>query len=629
MPHAPADPAASLPANGTWFITCADLIDFIGRRHDLILEFKRRDGIWDREALGHTPTLVSSLHEFTLQPGESEGVWRAQGRIDPDPWRVIAGDVELTLALPCGTQSTGSYQGTFAAQPIHGIATGRYEPQYPPPLGRRRARPAILEDFLDTRGSGRLYDFAHAGRGTTDPCPTLPVFDALQFGVKPDSGEESIPAIQAALDAAGAAGGGVVQLPPGILDCNVHRKLPTLRIRHPRVVLRGAGSGPEGTLLVNHRYSDSPEPKKPWLAGQFPLLHLGPESDAPPLPLTNVLAGQRGSTQITVENSAALRIGQPCLLRQLETDGSLAQDLVQNRVKVAANWRGEGRELVSQLATITAIDGPHVTLDAPLHRSISLWPAQLCAFDMLDRVGVCSLRIRGLWDGFFVHHKNPEHDNGWDQVRFARVRHGYARDLVHENATTALGLSDCLGCVVLASRLIGNPGHNSFTVTGRSTGNLLRDCHAGRNMHGFNMQGTIAGNAVVDCSMDEPCGIDLHGGIGCDNLIDNLIGGINKGGGSGNAVPPRHGPGLTFWNWAAGHFNPYKVWQRHTSFADHDTTPGFIAIGVHGLYGQQLTCLGPDGPTDRPMATPWGWVESPGQRVTPRSLYDWQSSLHH
>ena len=623
--------AATLTRNGTWFLTCKAAFQFKGREHDLILEWRRRDAIWDRECLGLTPTMVSSLHEFTIALAEDGTTVRAQGRIDPDPWSVIAGPCDLDLALdaPGSTHTEGTYRGSFNGRPIQGRIEARFEPA--PPASRGVAhRPLEILDHFNRHGSaGRLYDFSHAGRGTCDPTAGLPVFDARDYGLRPDGGEEAIPAIQAALDAAGEAGGGVVQLPPGVLDCNVDQKPPPLRIRHDRVVLRGAGSGPDGTLLVNHRYSDTPEPTRPWRAGEHPLLiiapQLDPDAETPPRAITAVTDGRRGGCEIEVADASAIAPGQTCLLRQLEVeDGSLGRDLVQGRTRLARNWQEAGKELVSQIAVVRAVEGRRVRLDAPLHRDVGRWPAQLCEFPMLRAGGIMNLRMRGMWGGYFIHHKNGEHDNGWDQVKFQRTCAGWAEDLVHENTTSALGLRDCLGCVVRRCHIMGNPGHNGFGITGRSTGNLFIACHSGRNMHGFNVQGTISGNAVVDCTMDEPSGIDLHGGIGCDNLFDSLTGGVNKGGGSANAVPPRHGPGMVLWNWCCGHYNPYKPWHRFAEAADHATMPGFIAVGVHGAYGHRIDCGGPDGPIATELRQPWAWIESPGQRVAPRSLHAWQ-----
>ncbi len=618
-----------LAHSGTWHLTLKAAFHRDGRDHDLVLEWRRRDGIWDRECIGLTPTLISSLHEFRIALDQTPDTVKAEGRIDPDPWAVIGGPMRVTLHLPGeGRTGPGRYEGTFADTPIQGVVEARYEPAPRASLGASAPPPTILEAFERDGCASPLYDYAWAGRDTADPTPGLPVFDATDHGLRPDSGQEALPAIQAAIDAASAAGGGVVQLPPGILDCNVDRKLPPLRIRADRVVLRGSGSGPDGTLLVNHRYSDTPNPAQPWRAGEHPLLVIGgdlQQEEPEPRVITAVTEGKRGRRAITVDDTAQLTVGQTCLLRQLEVeDGSLARSLVMDQVEVASNYRGAGKALVTQIVRVTAIDGRAVEVDAPLHRDIAKWPAQLCDYPMTHQSGVMHLRMRGLWAGFFVHHKNGEHDNGWDQVKFVRVRAGWAEDLVHENTTCAIGLSNCLGCVAQRCRIMGNHGHNGFVINRYSTGNLMRDCHAGRNMHGFNCAGTICGNAVVDCTMDEPSGVDLHGGLSLDNLFDNLVGGINKGGGAGHAVPPRHGPGYTLWNWSAGHYDPYKPWQRAWRIADHTTTPGYICVGVHGQYGQQIIFGAPDGDTTDPLQTPCAWIESPNQRVTPRSLYDWQ-----
>lgn len=606
--------------NGHLFVTCAGAFAFKDKRHDLIVEWRRRDGVWDREGLGHTPTLVSSLHELEIATaGEA---LRVKGRIEPDAWTVFGGPLVLTITPGEGGKAT--YAGEFNGAAIAGEATMRWEPAARASRGRTAALPAILQAFAKDGPAGRLYDFSYAGRGTQDPTPGLPVFHATAFGVEADSGKEALPGIQAAIDAASRAGGGVVQLPAGILDCNVEKKLPALRIAADRVMLRGAGSGLDGTILVNHRYSDTPDPKQPWRAGEHPLLIIGTHEDVPPERITAVTAGRRGERVIAVEDASALRVGQTVLLRQLEVeDGSLARDLVQGQVAVARNWQGAGKELVSQIAVIVAVDGNHAVLDAPLHRNVTRWPAELCRFAMIAHSGIAALRMRGHWGGYFIHHKNGEHDNGWDQVKMVRVRAGYAGDLVCESTTSAIGVKDCLGCVVENCRIMGNLGHNGFVLGGRSTGNLFLRCHAGRNMHGFNVNGTLAGNAVVECTMDEPSGVDLHGGIGCDNLFDAMVGGVTKGGGSAGAVPPRHGPGFVLWNWCCGHYNPYKVWQRYATAASHKETPGFIAVGLHGAYGQEIGFATPEGVKAGAMDEAWGYVESPGQAVQPRSLFHW------
>jgi hypothetical protein len=101
-----------------------------------------------------------------------------------------------------------------------------------------------------------LQDFSYAGyRAGEAPIPSLqdaPVFDATapEFGADPAGLTDSTAAIQSAIDAASAAGGGVVLLPAG-----TYRIAPrgdsgqALRIAADGVVLRG--DGPDRTFLLN------------------------------------------------------------------------------------------------------------------------------------------------------------------------------------------------------------------------------------------------------------------------------------------------------------------------------------------------------------------------------------------
>jgi hypothetical protein len=608
-----------ITANGTLFITCPQFISYKDGLHDLVLEWRRRDGIWDREALGQVP-IVSSLHEFQMSSGVDS--IRARGRIDPDFWCFVHGEADLSLSSTDGTIS-----GHFSDKEVSGTASCTWQPAPRASRGAKAQPIRLLEQFTSEQGRGRLYDFSHAGRGTAHELPDLPVIAASDFGVITDSGEECHPGIQRAIDAASAQGGGIVQLPAGVLDANVDAKLPALLITSDQVYLRGAGSGPDGTLLINQRYSDTPDPAASWRAGEHPLLIIGStdEDERASAPtLCQVSSGDRCSAAITVDDSSALAVGQFVLLRQCEDeDGSLARDLVLDQVQPAGNYQGVGKPLVTQIAQVRAIDGDKVTLDAPLHRSIDRWRSELCDYPMLRGGGVSDVRISGHWGGFFIHHKNGEHDNGWDQIKLRRVAGGLVSNVVSEHTTSAVGLGNCLGCVVRDCRIEGNLGHNGFIVGGACTGNLLLRCHGGHNMHAFNIQGTICGNAVVDCSCDEASGVDLHGCIGCDTLVDSLSGGVLKGGGGPGAVPPRHGLDFTLWNWRTGHYDPYKVWQRSDAFTSHDQTPGYTVIGMHGSYGQLPQLITPDGPSTDDHQDSWGWAESHGQRVTPRSLYRW------
>lgn len=100
-------------------------------------------------------------------------------------------------------------------------------------------------DLTDAEGRF-LHDFSYAGfrYGEAPDAGPLPVIDAaLDHGADPTGMLDSTAGVQAALDAAAAAGGGVVLLPEGL-----YRFDDTLVVGASRVVLRG--EGPDKTHLV-------------------------------------------------------------------------------------------------------------------------------------------------------------------------------------------------------------------------------------------------------------------------------------------------------------------------------------------------------------------------------------------
>ncbi len=122
-----------------------------------------------------------------------------------------------------------------------------------------------------------IQDFSYAGyhRGEV-PVPEVagPVFDAVAtYGADPTGTTDSTAAIQAAIDAAGAAGGGVVRLSAGTFLLSLPEgKSSVLRIRDNGVVLRGSGS--EQTFLLNTSTTNMREKVVVWICAS-------PYEDAP------------------------------------------------------------------------------------------------------------------------------------------------------------------------------------------------------------------------------------------------------------------------------------------------------------------------------------------------------------
>lgn len=87
-----------------------------------------------------------------------------------------------------------------------------------------------------------LHDFSYAGYRLGEEPPVVEGPEFVLRGVDATGASDVAPAIQALIDKAAAAGGGVVRIPAGLYRCE-----NTLFVRHSRIVLRG--DGPDRTRL--------------------------------------------------------------------------------------------------------------------------------------------------------------------------------------------------------------------------------------------------------------------------------------------------------------------------------------------------------------------------------------------
>lgn len=500
--------------------------------------------------------------------------------------------------------------------------------------------PSILRDFEANKTDPMLPDFSYAGYNYGKELPPvrkdLPYFGVVDFGAVPNDGKDDIDAIQKAIDAAAAAGGGIVVFPSGTFDFDVNTEKRFLSIRHSDIIIRGNGSGIEGTILHDHTASSYPDPAKKWLSGIWPsFIYAGSVRhdsawvlDAVKMaPVAAVRATKRFSTKIDVDDVSRLAAGKIFLLAMNDPDSSLAFSLVSPFKKLAPNYLSPKQTFRFQnIVTITAIEGNTVTLSAPVLWDLrekwkpALWPLP----EMLSGVGIEGIRFRTDWSEAFIHHKNSVHDNGWDHIRFSFARNSWVRNVVCENATTGVSLHSSTHCTVTDVQIVGNPGHNGFGVNGLSTYNLLQNLVGGRAMHTYTLNGFVSGNVFHNCYSDEPSSIDGHGGLGVYNLFDSMYGGVFQNGGSNNNVPPATGGKTVFWNWEMGVQNPYNG-RVKPLVAKVQLIPGFIAVGVKGGRGQPVYFEEHNGEkiyTDH--KSEWCYIEKMNEKVFPPSLYRYQ-----
>ena len=130
----------------------------------------------------------------------------------------------------------------------------------------------LWKDYESARLAGtepELADFSHAGYHTGIrelPEADWKIFDVTAFGAVPNDGKSDKAAVVAAIAAAEKNGSGIVFFPKGrfrVNDNSDPHNQP-IRISSSNIVLRGSGSGADGTELFFERHMDPADPSKLW-----------------------------------------------------------------------------------------------------------------------------------------------------------------------------------------------------------------------------------------------------------------------------------------------------------------------------------------------------------------------------
>ena len=518
---------------------------------------------------------------------------------------------------------------------------------------------------LDFRTSAFVQDFSYAGyHEGLDALPEVvgPLFDAVAtYGADPSGGENSTAAIQAAIDAAGNAGGGVVWLAPGTYRLEVPSdKTWALEIRDPGVVLRGAG--PQATFLANATTDMRGKeiirllPRK---SGNWTL------EESPPSPLTADYPGPTKSVQVaSIDGFAA---GQWIVLHNPAT-ADFVNDLHMGPGADSLDWVRDRNELhgIRILRRITATDPSSKTihLDAPTRWSL------------LTRDGAIAYRAReplaevGL-ENFSI--GNQEHPgNGWSEgdysqsatgayavhgataIQLNNVANCWIRNIASFNPGNQSGahllsngvvLYQCRG-VTLQNISMGYPqygggGGNGYMFRLDSTNEcLLVDSEARHCRHGIVMwQMETSGNVILRCydhhtgeqrgagivTTTSGKGSDHHGYLSHANLFDSnrLEASYFEAAYRGDwGSAPHHGmtsAHTVYWNSEGISYYPGRDYIIHSQQGLY----GYI-IGTRGSADRIET--GERRPNSAGRTAPLDWIEGEGHgdHLWPQSLYAFQ-----
>ena len=503
-----------------------------------------------------------------------------------------------------------------------------------------------------------IQDFSYAGyrRGET-AIPDLrgPVFDVVARGADPTGALDSTSAIQAALDAAAAAGGGVVLLPAGTFKVSPQGTAAfALRIPAGRIVLRGAGRDRtfllnDGTAMRGRHIIRAEGSGSGW--GTVP-------AGSPQPRLTEDLLGP--VNVIPVTDTAGFAPGDWIVLRADATDAFVAEH------NMTDLWAGRGSGLggVMFLRQITTVDAAarRLTIDVPIRYYLKTRDDARVhrAVPHLEEIGLEDFSIgnrehpaAGSRTGWGEEDYNTVGNGSYDAhasfaIAFLRVRDswisGVATYRPPGNATNAHLLSNgvllqnCRGVTVrncdFQRPLFGGGGGNGYMYRLQASNEcLVRDSAARYSRHGFVFShmacsGNVIFGGIGQVTRTQAAGTGTTSGEGSDHHMhlsqSNLVDGVQLDrdfftahyrGTSG--TPPQHGQGGTqtvFWNLLGTAYQPgrsYIVRSEQARF-------GYI-IGTRGPASGLSTSSGAPAARTAPVDHTEG--AGRGDTLRPLSLY--------
>jgi hypothetical protein len=371
---------------------------------------------------------------------------------------------------------------------------------------------------FDARGD-RIIDFSFAGyMGGGVALPDVPVVMTLG----PSGGDDDAPAIQAAINA-------VSQRPlvngfrgAVLLRAGTYHSLTSLAIVASGVVLRGSGSGADGTVFqmsgANHRFID--------IKGSRDLTE-----DPTRVRITDDYV-PAGASSFTVENASSFKVGDAVTIARPVTAAWVhfvgMDTLVRNGMP--QTWLAPGTAQRWE-RTITAIAGNKVTIDIPLSDSFDAQyvnppGGSMGKYSFPGRVsqsGVESLRV-----------ETPPRSatQSYDLITIDTAIDCWAKDLRCNNCTNAVRFSD------RAKRVTGVEIHLThdpityqtsaapadFTITGQQNLLLRSSSRGGLNNFYITTMKMPGPNAVLDfAASGSGSEVQPHMRWGTGLLVDRAV----------------------------------------------------------------------------------------------------------
>lgn len=471
----------------------------------------------------------------------------------------------------------------------------------------------------------RVIDFSAAGYKNSNE--QIPNVNTIITTILPSTGDRTTEinaAIQSALNTAPNANGfrGVILLKAGNYEIQ-----GTLKMNVSGVVLRGEGSGLDGTVIT--ATGNTPDKRTVINVGggtNVAWKKLGTLS-------TNITTAfvKVGSFTFNVASTAGFAVGDAIIIYHPSTASWLTA-IDNGGVDTAAPWTA-GTKDIQMNKIITAINGNSITIESPVTNHLDLLLSQSYIYKVnkattKSLIGVENLRIDiQNWTNV------TDEDHAWQGITMFDIEDSWVRNVValhfgqsgfKSGTATRVTFDNCQALVPVAS--LNGSKRDNFQADKFSSNILFKNCLATKARHAFEVSGTSSATGIVftrctSIDATNPSEGHFHWSTGIlfdcfrdyGNQTDIVLGLYNRG-----SYGTNHG-------WAAAHSVAWNCDLRRTTIPNGDLIcqkPPTAQNFVIGGFGR-INYAAPF------PQYPFGYVEgfnNSTATLNPESLFDAQLS---
>ena len=478
----------------------------------------------------------------------------------------------------------------------------------------------LFEDFKNKSKNSVLPDFSYVGYQCGEK--EIPnnkeykVFDVTKYGAIPNDDKSDKVAIQKAIDAANRNGSGIILFPKGRFLVNEDGDAPvSINSKCSKIILRGSGSGANGTELYMKNTLQPTNPKQMWTVPS--LFQMNPASQNQKV--GNVkLSSALGSFTVYLNNTDGLNVNDWIVLKMRNNSPELISDAVAGR-KTDLGWT----ELLDKGVSIqvyyrvVSINGPKITLHAPLAYPIDpQYNWEVLKMGNSEEVGVEDLAFVGNWHSDFKHHRSWQDDSGYSMLCFNGCVNSWLKNCRFTDCNAAAAIKNSANMTITGCVITGTSGHLAIDSNG-STNILMSNLIDSASMwHSFGVAGPSINTVICHCKYSQRTCFESHSSQPRNTLLDCVEGGLldNRGGGSVNNMP-NHLTGLVMWNY-------HQINEARQDFEFWPSAEKTVYWRVASPIISGYTSIGTTFKQDQ-----LGALESLGKAVEPLSLYEAQLQL--